>query len=76
MKKLCFLLSVIFSLSVTSCQQAIKEMVKPEASGGPYEVYFVMPADLRGSALNDTLLAIYEYPMECTPHGDEYFKVH
>ena len=76
MKRLCYLLAILCSMTFISCQQAIKEMVKPEASGGPYEVYFVMPDDLRGSALNDTLLAIYEYPMECTPHGDSYFKVH
>lgn len=69
-------LAILCSLSLISCKKTITEMVKPEASGGPYEVYFVMPSELRGTALNDTLLEIYEYPMECTPNGDEYFKVH
>lgn len=76
MKRLVFVLFLLSSLFFSSCKQSIKELVKPEASGGPYEVYFVMPSELRGTALNDTLLEIYEYPMECTPHGDEYFKVH
>lgn len=76
MKKLSILLAIFCSLTLCGCRKAIEGMVKPEASGGPYEVYFVMPTEMRGSALNDTLVEIFEYPMECTPHGDSYFKVH
>lgn len=76
MKRLSILFAIICAVSLCGCKKTIDEMVKPEASGGPYEVYFVMPSELRGSALNDTLLEIFEYPMECTPNGDEYFKVH
>lgn len=76
MRRLFILMAVFFALSLCSCKKTIEGMVKPEASGGPYEVYFVMPNELRGSALNDTLTEIYEYPMECTPNGDAYFKIH
>ena len=75
MRKLCIITTIIISLC-NSCDQSIKEMVKPMASGGPYEMYFVMPAEMKVSALNDTLVSIFEYPMECTPNGDSYFKVH
>ena len=75
MRKLCVFAAIFCSL-FNSCNQSIKEMVKPMASGGPYEVYFVMPSEMRGTALNDTLLSVFEYPMECTPNGDSYFVTH
>ncbi|MCF0179450.1 MAG: DUF4837 family protein [Bacteroidales bacterium] len=56
--------------------KSIDRMMKPDASGGPYEVYLVLPDEMKGSALSDTLTSILEYPMECTPHGDSYFKTH
>lgn len=76
MKKLGLVFAIICAFSLCGCKKAIDEMVKPEASGGPYEVYFVMPSELRGSALNDTLTEVFGYPMECMPHGDSYFKIH
>lgn len=59
-----------------SCSQdAAKNALVPEATGAPYDVYIVMPDNLKETPLNDSIHAIYEYPMECTPNGDEYFYV-
>lgn len=68
-------LCVATALLLAGCKQGIKEFVMPEASGEPYEVYIVMPEAMKGTALDDTLHSVLEYPMECTPNGDEYFKV-
>lgn len=62
---------VIFS----GCTKNLSEALKPDASGTPYDLYIVMPDGLKETALNDTLHAIFEYPMEGTPNGDEYFHV-
>lgn len=74
MKKIVFLLTFIAVL-LTGCKKNLSEALKPDASGTPYDLYIVMPDGLKETALNDTLHAIFEYPMECTPNGDEYFHV-
>lgn len=74
MKKIAFLLTFIAVL-LTGCKKNLSEALKPDASGTPYDLYIVMPDGLKETALNDTLHAIFEYPMECTPNGDEYFHV-
>lgn len=76
MKNLRIVFAILLAVAFCSCKKTLDEMVKPDASGGPYEVYLVLPSEMRGTALNDTLKEIYEYPMECTPNGDEYFKIH
>lgn len=75
MKKLNILFAIFCTLTLCSCMRAVEGLMKPEASGGPYEVYFVMPKGMENSALNDTLTQIYEYPMEWMPHFDPHFKV-
>lgn len=76
MKKLIIFLAVFCTILLSGCKKSLDEMVKPDASGGPYEIYMVMPNELKGSAIDDTLKTIFEYPMECTPNGDAYFKLH
>lgn len=75
MKPVLYILGAMLALLTAGCKQGLKEFVMPEASGEPYEVYVVMPEAMRGSALDDSLRAVLEYPMECTPNGDEYFRV-
>lgn len=60
---------------LSGCTKNLSEALKPDASGTPYDLYIVMPDGLKETALNDTLHAIFEYPMEGTPNGDEYFHV-
>ena len=70
------LLSIsIMALALTGCKKSLTEMVIPESSGAPYELYVVMPEELRGTPLDDSIKAVFEYPMECTPNGDEYFRM-
>ena len=70
------LLSIsILALALTGCKKSLTEMVMPESSGAPYELYVVMPEELRGTPLDDSIKMIFEYPMECTPNGDEYFRM-
>lgn len=76
MKKVLSLLAMPLAMLLASCsEQAAKEALIPEVTGAPYDVYIVMPDALKETPLNDSLRAIYEYPMECTPNGDEYFYV-
>ncbi len=74
MKKIAFLLTFV-TILFAGCKKNLSEALKPDASGTPYDLYIVMPDGLKETALNDTLHAIFEYPMECTPNGDEYFHV-
>lgn len=74
MKKIAFLLTLV-TILFAGCKKNLSEALKPDASGTPYDLYIVMPDGLKETALNDTLHAIFEYPMECTPNGDEYFHV-
>lgn len=71
---LCLVLTMI-ALIMTSCKGNLSQALKPDASGTPYDLYIVMPEGLKETALNDTLHAIFEFPMECTPNGDPYFHV-
>ncbi len=74
MKKISLLFSLIIAL-LTSCSKEASESLMPEATGAPYDLYIVLPETLKESPLNDSLRAIFEHPMECTPNGDEYFYV-
>ncbi len=59
-----------------SCKKNWQEAVMPDATGSPYDLYLVMDDGAKDSALGDTLRAIFEYPMECTPQGEPYFKIY
>lgn len=74
MKKF-FVLFASLSALLTSCNQKAAEALMPEATGGQYDLYLIMPDELKETPLNDSLHAIFEYPMECTPNGDDYFLV-
>jgi len=74
MKKISLLFTLIIAL-LTSCSKEASESLMPEATGAPYDLYIVLPETLKESPLNDSLRAIFEHPMECTPNGDEYFYV-
>lgn len=60
---------------LSSCSKSTGELFKPEATGAPYDLYVVISDNLKKSALFDSIKEIFEYPMECTPNGDEYFYV-
>ncbi len=74
MKKILLWLAIAMVM-LTGCKKNLSDALKPDASGTPYDLYIVMPDGLKETALNDTLHAIFEHPMECTPNGDEYFHV-
>lgn len=89
MKKI-FLLACAALLLQTSCTREATEALMPEATGAPYDLYIVIPENLKPAygedgqgnkrqinetPLYDSLRAVFEYPMECTPNGDEYFYV-
>lgn len=73
MRKLLFFALTLLALS--SCKDSIKQALKQDSSGTPYDLYIVMNEALKETDLNDTLHAIFEFPMEGTPNGDEYFRV-
>lgn len=62
-------------LLMSSCKDSLKQALKPDASGTPYDLYVVMDEALKQTDLNDTIHAIFEFPMEGTPNGDPYFRV-
>lgn len=68
-------LIVLSALLSGGCKKNLSESLMPDASGAPYELYVVMPNELRETALEDSLRVIFEYPMEGTPNGDEYFRM-
>ncbi len=72
-----FILSLfaVFALLMSSCKSDLSQALRPKASGTPYDLYLVMKEGLKSTSLNDTLHAIFEHPMECTPNGDPYFHV-
>ncbi|MBR0036809.1 MAG: DUF4837 family protein [Bacteroidales bacterium] len=74
MKKF-FLLFAISIALLTSCSKDAAKSYIPEATGAPYDLYIVMPEALKETPLNDSIHAVFEHPMECTPNGDEYFYV-
>ncbi len=61
-------------LLLTGCSKDAKNLL-PESTGTPYDVYLILSDSLKETPLNDSLHAIYEHPMECTPNGDDYFYV-
>ncbi len=75
MQRVILSLFALVSLLMSSCQRGIKHVLRPDASGTPYDLYLVMKEGLKSTPLNDTLHAIFEHPMECTPNGDPYFHV-
>lgn len=75
MQRLILFLFALVALLMSSCQHNLKQVLRPDASGTPYDLYLVMEESLKSTPLNDTLHAIFEYPMECTPNGDPYFHV-
>lgn len=75
MKKILILLSAFILMSLSSCKKSLEQALKPDSSGTPYDLYLVMDEALKETDLNDTLHAIFEFPMEGTPNGDEYFRV-
>ncbi len=75
---------------LTGCTKGASGALMRECTGAAYDVYIVMEQDLKpaysqGSdgqqvqlnqtPLYDSLLAVFQHPMECMPHGDEYFYV-
>lgn len=74
MKKLLFLL-LGMTLLLQSCQKSVKEMVMPQASGTPYDLYIVAAPNLEFGTLKDTLTSIFAAPMEWTPNGDPHFRL-
>lgn len=67
---------LLLTIIGSSCSN--KEMSKfalPDASGTPYDLYVVMPEELKTSVLADSLNEVFGHPMECTPNGDPYFRV-
>ena len=75
MKRFFFPIIALSMAVMTGCSGGATEAFVPESTGAPYDVYIIMPDDLKETSLNDSLHAVYEYPMECTPNGDEYFYV-
>lgn len=75
MRTLIYSLLAVIALLMCSCEDEMNKMIKPEASGTPYDLYVVMQDNLLKTELNDSLEAVFEFPMECTPNGDPYFNV-
>lgn len=71
-----FFLSLIAScFLLAGCTGGSGSVITPNCSGSPYDMYLVMPAELNNTPLNDSLHALFEYPMEGTPSDDPYFYV-
>lgn len=75
MRTFIYSLLTIFAFMMCSCEDEMNRIIKPEASGTPFDLYIVMKDNLRKTALNDTLTSVFEFPMEGTPNGDPYFNV-
>jgi len=75
MRTFIYSLLTVFALLMCSCEDEMNKVMKPEASGTPFDLYIVMKDNLLKTELNDTLEAVFEFPMECTPNGDSYFQV-
>lgn len=65
----------VLLLTMTGCQKNLQKALMPDASGTPYDLYLVLDEGLRQTSLYDSLISVFEAPMECTPNGDEYFRV-
>lgn len=89
MKAKYLLLGIALTL-MTSCTKGTHEALMPPCTGAPYDLYIVMPEEykpvhgedalgnkrqINQTPLYDSLNAVFQYPMECMPHGDDYFYV-
>jgi len=89
MKKLILCAAATIALCA-SCSKEAHEALMPECTGAPYDLYIITPEELKPvyaddalgnkhqinqTPLYDSLHAVFEYPMEGTPNGDEYFYV-
>lgn len=90
MKKTLLILSAAFAFLCSCNKDATSHALMPECTGTPYDLYIVLDGDLKPvfgegpdgekvqinqTPLLDSLYAVFRYPMECTPNGDEYFYV-
>lgn len=76
MKRIAILFcTVITLLSLSSCKKSLEGALKQDASGTPYDLYLVMDEALKETALNDSLHAVFEYPMSYMPSSDAFFRV-
>lgn len=89
MKKILLMFASVIAM-MTSCTKEASEALMPEATGAAYDLYIVLPEELKPvfgedsqgnkvqinqTPLRDSLYTLFQYPMECTPNGDEYFYV-
>ena len=89
MKKIFLLLGAVIGI-MSSCSKEASQALMPEATGAAYDLYIVLSEELKPAygenalgekvqinqtPLYDSLYAVFSYPMECTPNGDEYFNV-
>ncbi len=89
MKKLLFSCFAAIAL-MTGCSNQATEALMPDCTGAAYDLYIILPDEykpvygedalgnkrkINQTPLYDSLYSIFEYPMECTPNGDEYFYV-
>lgn len=75
MKRIVFVLSALMLVLTSSCKKALDGALKQDASGTPYDLYLVMDDALKETALNDSLNAVFEYPMSYMPGSDPFFRV-
>lgn len=67
--------AVMLLLTMTGCKKNLQQALMPDATGSPYDLYLVLDEGMRQTALYDSLMTVFQAPMECTPNGDEYFRV-
>lgn len=75
MKHITLILAAMMLLGMSSCKKALDGALKQDASGTPYDLYLVMDEALKETALNDSLHAVFEYPMSYMPSSDAFFRV-
>ena len=75
MKNLIIAIAALMMLCMSSCKDAISGTMKQDASGTPYDLYLVMDEALKETDLNDSLNAVFEFPMSYMPNSDAYFRV-
>lgn len=75
MKHYLLALSAFILIAFSSCKNSIDNALKQDSSGTPYDLYLVMDEALKETALNDSLLAVFEYPMSYMPSSDAFFRV-
>lgn len=75
MKHLSFVIATLMLVALSSCKNAFEGALKQDASGTPYDLYIVMDEALKETALNDSLTAVFEYPMSYMPNSDAFFRM-